>query len=181
METRFLSEPDIDVFLEHVARQMAESGRGNTPIFTPYPPGTVWDKESKRKPNLTRWSKALSEPGWGRAWAVFDNGHAVGHIDLRAQDFVTSVHRATIGLGIEESYRGRGLGKHLLETAIAWAKQQNSIHWLDLNVFAHNEAARQLYRKSGFVEVGRVDDLFRIGGRAIDDIQMVLKIHCESR
>jgi len=48
--------------------------------------------------------------------------------------------------------------------------------WIDLGVFAHNEAARALYKSVGFVEVGTVKDQFRVDGVSIDDVSMTLAL-----
>ena len=125
---------------------------------------------------LERWSKPLNEPNWERAWGAFDSDQLVGHLDLRARDLATSLHRATLGMGILRSHQRAGLGKALIETALIWAKEQATLAWIDLNVFAHNEPALHLYQKFGFTKIGRIDDLFRIDGETIDDIMMTLQL-----
>lgn len=167
---------DIDALIEHVERHMSESGRGSTPIFAPYSAQDPWKGEGKRQLILDRWQKPLDIPGWERAWAAFDGDRMIGHLDLRARPLVASLHRAVIGMGIEESHRKMGIGQSLIETAVAWAKMQPSLEWADLNVFAHNLPAIRLYEKCGFIEVGRIHDLFRIDGQMIDDLQMVLRL-----
>jgi RimJ/RimL family protein N-acetyltransferase len=47
---------------------------------------------------------------------------------------------------------------------------------MDLGVFADNTAARVLYGKLGFVEIGMWRDRFRVDGMQIDDIQMTLAL-----
>jgi RimJ/RimL family protein N-acetyltransferase len=116
------------------------------------------------------------QPGWERAWGVFDSDRMIGHLDLKTRPLATSAHRAIVGIGIEETHRRMGLGLRLMETAIEWAQSQEQLSWLDLNVFANNEAAVRLYAKCGFVEVGRISDMFRVDGQSMNDIQMVLKL-----
>ena len=43
-------------------------------------------------------------------------------------------------------------------------------------MFAHNERARRLYEKLGFVEIGRTEDAYRMGKQSIDDVHMTLRI-----
>lgn len=59
--------------------------------------------------------------------------------------------------------------------AITWARAEG-LRWLDLGVFADNAPARALYRQLGFVEVGTVPDAFRIDGRSVEDVSMVLDL-----
>jgi RimJ/RimL family protein N-acetyltransferase len=61
---------------------------------------------------------------------------------------------AEIGMLIIEDWRGRGIGRALLEAAIDWAAKAGA-HKMGLETWPHNEVAIQLYRRAGFVEEGR--------------------------
>jgi GNAT superfamily N-acetyltransferase len=177
---RLLEENDVDAFLAHIRRHAPESGRNGAPIFHPHAKDAPWDAVSKRETTLVRWRAAVGEIEWERAWGVWAVDAAgapvvVGHVDLRGARLPTSMHRARLGMGIEEGYRSRGLGTGLMEAAIAWSRAQG-LSWLDLGVFAHNAPARKLYVRCGFVETGRVVDLFRVEGTSIEDVQMSLKL-----
>ena len=65
-----------------------------------------------------------------------------------------------------------GLGSRLLETALAWAREQNGIDWVDLEVISSNLAARRLYERCGFVFTGEMADLFRIDGEGLGFVYM---------
>ena len=79
-------------------------------------------------------------------------------------------------MGIEVPLRAQGYGKKLLQAAITWAKDQNSLTWIDLSVFAHNLPARKLYANSGFKEIATIEDRLLIDGLTIDDVIMTLKL-----
>lgn len=176
INVRPLDSSFIGHYLQHLARNIAESGQVGTPIFLPYSSRTPWDAEGRRQGILDRWTKPINVHSWERAWGAFDGEKIIGHIDLGARKLETSLHRASIGMGIENGYRGAGLGTQLLDRALTWAREQPSISWIDLNVFAHNSPAITLYRKFDFVEVGRINDFFRVDGQSADDIHMVLKV-----
>jgi ribosomal protein S18 acetylase RimI-like enzyme len=55
---------------------------------------------------------------------------------------------------IVEGWRGRGLGAALLDAAIEWASAAGA-HKMALEVWPHNTAAIELYRRAGFEEEGR--------------------------
>lgn len=171
-----LTPQDLDAFLEHQVRLLAQGGSGDTPLFSAHEPSRAWPVEEKRKTSLERWSKTPKEPGWGRSWGIVVDGRFVGHLDLFSKNIPTAIHRAMIGMGIESGFRGQGHGESLIRTAIAWAKEQGTIDWIDLGVFEHNLKARRLYEKCGFVENGRIQDVFRIQGQSINDITMALRI-----
>jgi ribosomal protein S18 acetylase RimI-like enzyme len=63
-----------------------------------------------------------------------------------------------------------------MEAAIGFAKQADTLVWLDLHVFGHNAPAIALYRSLGFAETGRIEDRFRVEGQSIDDLLMTLPV-----
>jgi RimJ/RimL family protein N-acetyltransferase len=79
-----------------------------------------------------------------------------------------------IGMMVEANWRGRGVGTALVEAAVEWARARG-LHKLALSVFPHNDAAIALYRKSGFVEEGRLaQHVRRANGELWDLIEMGL-------
>lgn len=169
---------DLDELMAHVARHRTESGKNELP-FMPFGRDDPWDREAARERNRKRWTITPGEPGWGRAWAVFDDARIVAHVTLQAASLRSATHRATLALGVERSHRRRGYGRRLSEHAIAWARQQPFLDWIDLGVFAHNETARRLYRNLGFEELGVVADRFRVEGVVVDDVAMCLWVGAE--
>lgn len=109
-------------------------------------------------------------------WALFDNEQIVGHIEIIGHHMPIFKHRVKLGMGLEQNYRGQGFGKKLMQAAIEWAKQQESLYWIDLNVFAHNEAAINLYKSFNFTEVGRVPDRIRVKETKIEDLHLTLNL-----
>ena len=61
---------------------------------------------------------------------------------------------ADIAMMVAKDWRGRGVGRALLVSAIAWAREAGA-HKVFLEVWPHNTAAIALYRRVGFVEEGR--------------------------
>jgi len=165
---------DLTLLAEHNARHRAESGRGEL-HFMPFVPGEEAGPRKRRPEPL---GLPLSEPGWERVFAAFADGRSriVGEVNLTGDALRTGLHRCELGIGIERSHRGHGLGRRLMQTAIDFVREAPEIAWLDLKVFAHNKAARALYAALGFQEVGTVVDRFRIEGESIDDVIMTLDV-----
>jgi RimJ/RimL family protein N-acetyltransferase len=67
---------------------------------------------------------------------------------------------AELGMYVAAGSRRMGVGSALLEGAIAWARQKGA-HKISLDVWPHNDAARSLYRKFGFVEEGYLRHHYR--------------------
>lgn len=82
--------------------------------------------------------------------------HPVGYLTMRLAP--TGV--AEFGMLLQADVRGRGLGRALLDEAIAWARGVGA-HKLALQLWPGNEAAHRLYRRAGFVEEGRLRRHYR--------------------
>lgn len=179
---RPLRSSDVGAFVAHLVRQASESGKDGAP---PFAPRSDFDRDEMRARIERQAATPLGDPSWERAWLVWapdpadrrGRERAVGHVDLRGGRLPAEMHRTVLGLGLERAYWRRGLGEQLVRTALAWAREQASLDWVDLFVFAENEPARALYRKVGFEERGTVEDAFRLpDGTVVGDVRMVLRL-----
>jgi RimJ/RimL family protein N-acetyltransferase len=76
-------------------------------------------------------------------------------------------------MGVLAAYRGKGIGRNLLRSAISAARDVG-ITRIELEVFASNTVARRLYESAGFVEEGIKRNARIIDGKADDHISMAL-------
>ncbi|ONI39837.1 hypothetical protein AN639_00565 [Candidatus Epulonipiscium fishelsonii] len=83
-------------------------------------------------------------------------------------------HQASISISVKKEYWGLGIGTHLTQVMIDFARQNGQTEIINLGVKADNISAIKLYKKFGFVEVGRFKDYFKINGRYYDEITMNL-------
>jgi len=75
-------------------------------------------------------------------------GLAWGRINMSDPDVA-----ALYQMWVAPTYRGRGVGRKLLEMVIAWATAQNAAS-LDLGVTCGDSPARRLYERAGFAPLG---------------------------
>jgi ribosomal protein S18 acetylase RimI-like enzyme len=77
------------------------------------------------------------------------NGHIVGWVDISAKKKLTEQHCAILGIGVLKEFRGKGIGKALLQTAHehAW---NSDISRIELDVLNDNKAAIALYKSHGY-------------------------------
>ncbi len=81
--------------------------------------------------------------------------------------------RPELGMLVAPASRRRGVGSALLAACIEWAREAGAAE-LVLHVFAHNHAARALYRKLGFEERMVLQRAYpRRNGERWDAIRMV--------
>ncbi len=97
-----------------------------------------------------------------------------GNINLRGGQRQANHHVATLGMAVVREWRGMGLGSLLLQHGLVWARVNQIVKRLELNVFVENVAAVRLYQKYGFeIEGVRRKALYR-HGRFHDDYLMAL-------
>lgn len=174
IEIKIAELGDIPDIVAHDVRHKDEPGF-NGLLAHPFLPGHPWDAEEIRNRMIASMSKDLDEEGWSRYFIIEVDGKVLGSLNLK-NNFSGMLHRAQLGMGLEDALRGQGLGKKLLAFAIDWAKAQPSLFWIDLSVFAHNTPARKLYANAGFTEIAVLEDKLRVGHHQIDDVLMALKL-----
>jgi ribosomal protein S18 acetylase RimI-like enzyme len=99
-------------------------------------------------------------------------GEVVGWCDVSPETLPGFTHCGRLGMGIRKEFRGRGLGRKLLEAALKKA-QAKELERVELDVYASNRAAIGLYTSSGFVAEGIRKRGRKLDGRYDDVIFMV--------
>ena len=103
------------------------------------------DRDERRP----RWEAQLHDESKGVSFMAEADGRMIGCLGLQLAPYGV----ADLGMFIADGWRGRGVGSALMEAAIAWARSSPA-HKIALSLWPHNEAARALYDKFGFVEEG---------------------------
>jgi RimJ/RimL family protein N-acetyltransferase len=99
----------------------------------------------------------------------------VGRLSIARDSHPASPHVADLGLMVAAPYRRRGIGRALLDEAVAWARAAG-VTKLELHVFPHNEPAIALYEQFGFVREGLRRKHYRRGGEYLDAILMAYEV-----
>jgi len=101
----------------------------------------------------------------------------VGVLGLGRQKMSKFAHVGFLwGMYVQADSVGRGIGRALIESAVALARSQPGLRHLTLQVSATNRPAIALYQSFGFVEIGREPDAMRVGNTYQDEIRMYLPI-----
>jgi|HubBroStandDraft_1064217.scaffolds.fasta_scaffold88675_2 RimJ/RimL family protein N-acetyltransferase len=104
-----------------------------------------------------------------------EEGRAVGLCTVDRRGPATELgHIGILGIMVAEKFRGRGLGRALLNQAIA--QSAGKFELIELAVFASNTHARALYRSVGFRPWGMLPRGVRRNGRYTDLEYMVIDI-----
>jgi RimJ/RimL family protein N-acetyltransferase len=90
------------------------------------------------------------QPDTGSFVAVADDtGEVIGNLAI----FLPRYLVADLGMAVLEAWRGKGVGRALLDAGIQWARDHGA-HKVALQLWPHNERARRLYESAGFVQEG---------------------------
>lgn len=163
---RAATPDDLPAFFAYLDEHLSDNGAGGV-LFQPLPRGSR-STEALRSGFAHGLATPLGQPGWRRLWLAHDGSGAIaGHIDLRARPEPAAAHRALLGMGVDRAQRRAGLGQRLLAAALAWARDEAGLAWIDLEVLSANAPARALYERAGFGVVGAFDDFYRIDGASL--------------
>lgn len=106
-------------------------------------------------------------------FVALDGRKIIGWCDILRVERHTMAHCGVLGIGIIEGYRDRGLGRALIETALASARKIGLAR-VELTVREDNRRGIRLYRKVGFVKEGVKRDAFRVDGKYYDLLSMAV-------
>jgi ribosomal protein S18 acetylase RimI-like enzyme len=104
---------------------------------------------------------------------ALDDSAVVGWADIKRIAAPALRHCGILGMGVLPSYRGQGLGRRLLEAAVAksWAA---GLERIELEVRVDNHAAIALYERIGFCREGTKVCAMLLEGHYVDMLQMGL-------
>ncbi|RPE01455.1 GNAT family N-acetyltransferase [Candidatus Pantoea deserta] len=102
-------------------------------------------------PSLQKWQERLSNlsPA-GHSLVACIEEKVVGQLTLDVIATARRRHCATLGMGVDQTCRNRGVGKALLGAAVDLCDNWLQVTRMELTVFTDNAAAIALYRHFGF-------------------------------
>jgi len=104
-------------------------------------------------------------------FVALEGGEIVGRLSVARDPHPASAHVADLGLVVAADHRRRGIGRLLLENAVAWARGAG-VRKLELHVFPWNEPAIRLYETFGFLREGVRRRHYRRDGVDVDALLM---------
>ncbi len=88
-------------------------------------------------------------------WIIRSEGELVGAYYVKPNFVGRAAHISNAGYFVLEPHRGRGLGRILVEHSLHQARRLG-FDAMQFNLVFASNPARRMYRKLGFVELGRV-------------------------
>lgn len=112
----------------------------------------------------------------GRAFFLLasSGNEVVGMLDLWAWEQPEGRHCGRLGMSVAAEWRGRGVGRRLIEGAIERARAWPDFCRIELEVAAWNAAGIALYERAGFRYEGRRVKAMNLRGTPEDILMMAL-------
>ena len=130
--------------------------------------GSSYEEELKHRPHV--WKERL-----GSCIFAVSEGLPVGMISVVFNDRAKTRHVADIfGFYVTPDARGKGVGRALLNAAVAAARKRKGVLKLELSVNPEFQPALSLYDGVGFEATGTAKKALNVGGRFYDLLNMEL-------
>ena len=106
-------------------------------------------------------------------FVALEGGELVGWCDVFPHWAYALQHAGSLGMGVREDFRGRGIGERLLRATLDDALRKG-IYRVTLEARADNLRAIRLYERVGFIHEGVARAGLRFDGRFHDAVRMAL-------
>lgn len=104
---------------------------------------------------------------------AFVGTELAGIVGLAFEPREKARHKVTLfGMYVSAAHQRQGLGRQLVEAALAEARRQPRVKVIQLTVTAGNDAAFALYQRCGFIQYGLEPLAVRVGLEYFDKIYM---------
>jgi RimJ/RimL family protein N-acetyltransferase len=142
VEIRPAVPADARGWIEHVARVAGERRYIRTEVVR-------WSAREMRRRFRRSWTTA-------RAYLIAEaDGGVIGTLGIEREGNPVLHHVASLGMSVDEGWRGKGVGAALLSEAFRWARWAG-VEKVALTVYPRNQRAINLYKRFGFEEEGRL-------------------------
>ena len=122
-------------------------------------------------------AKIASEDEWRdrikNALFAIDQDKPVGMIVCVRETAIKNKHVANIyGVYVDEEYRGRGVGKKLMDAVLTQIQKQHNVIKIKVTVNPVQKAAVNLYQDYGFNIIGQLKKELFVEGKFYDELIM---------
>ena len=120
-----------------------------------------------------RWHQRFEEDKNSVMFVYLIDGEVVGMLGFTSFASTPQCrHSGAFGVSVLAPYRGRGIGKALIEALVEWAGRHPEVRRLELEVLGNNPRAQALYERMGFVVEGIKKQAVRVGNSYVDSTVM---------
>jgi RimJ/RimL family protein N-acetyltransferase len=103
------------------------------------------------------------------------DGKIIANGDVTRGRYKDTHHHGHLGLTMISKYRGRGIGRRMIETLVRESRRAG-LRTLDAEFLAENETARRAYEKAGFKQAGIIPHKVFRDGKYFDGLIMAREL-----
>lgn len=169
MEVRRLTETDAEAFWNIRLRAL----RDNPESF-----GSSYEEILERGiAGVTQGLRKSDVAPDDATFGAFEGKTLVGIANFQREQGIKRRHKGVIwGMYVPQELRGKGVGKALLEAAIAYAKTLPDLEQINLAVVLTSKEARHLFISQGFETYGLERRALKLHDRYFDQELMTLRL-----
>jgi len=116
---------------------------------------------------ISSWIMRFRMKGWPIVIAAEDD-KVVGFASVVPETGEGRDHWGTLIMGVQDGYRGQGIGKRLLASVVSKAQAAGLVR-IELWVRERNTSAIALYQRFGFQVTGRRTGCTKLAGQEVED------------
>ena len=169
MEVRILTEKDAEAFWNIRLRAL----RDNPESF-----GATYEEFLERGiAGVAQGFRKSDTASDDATFGAFEGNTLVGIAGFRREREIKRRHKAIIwGMYVPKEMRRKGIGRALLEAAIAYAKTLPQLEKINLNVVVTSKEARLLFVSLGFETYGLERQALKLGDQYFDQELMTFRL-----
>ena len=132
------------------------------------------EADRKSESTLFALGRMIANRKWLTILVAKEGAEFVGYLSIFFARFRKMKANAYLVLSVDVTHRGQGIGTKLMRAAEVSARDRGIIR-LELEVFAKNEGAHQLFKRLGYEEEGRKRKVAKIRDGEFDDLILMAK------
>lgn len=157
---KVVDEPDLDRWEEYRDLRIMALREAPQAFLDDVETSLTWPKEE--------WQRRMKAMFFAEV-----EGKWVGMIGGYLEDKEKTKHILNVvSFYVEPEYRGKGVGRGLVDAVITKARTLSGVRKLQLGVITTQEAAYKLYLSRGFVKAGELHGMVRVGNDYYDEYLM---------
>jgi len=160
---RFAHIDDATALLAYMHRLIAEPDN-NIPLLPGELPVDV-DVQARQ-------IEMVINSGVSALFLVVSGDEVIGRLDINGNRRASRRHVVSVGISIDERFRGQGWGSALMTAGMEWIAERPYIRRIELEVHARNTGAIRLYERLGFVHEGKDVNRLYQHGQYFDTLRM---------
>jgi GNAT superfamily N-acetyltransferase len=169
MEVRRLTEADAEAFWNIRLRALRDNPESFGASYE-----EILDRGIAGVTQGLRRSEAAPDDA---TFGAFDGKIIVGIASFQREAEIKKRHKGVVwGMYVPQELRGKGVGKALVEAAIAYAKTLSGLEQINLAVVLTSREARKLFVSMGFETYGLERHALKLHERYFDQEHMTLRL-----